>query len=147
MALKGLQARAEHGGFATFLLKFRRRIFGYDDPGRSRSVGESRMQRVAFLLRLLPGTESAYDKAHAEVWPEMLALLKRAGISEYSIFRRDQLLFLTMHVEDFDQVWARIEADPVNTKWQQAMSPYFAPLDPLRPGERLPMMREIFYMP
>jgi L-rhamnose mutarotase len=105
------------------------------------------MQRVAFLLRLLPGTESAYDKAHAEVWPEMLALLKRAGISEYSIFRRDQLLFLTMHVEDFDQVWARIEADPVNTKWQQAMSPYFAPLDPLRPGERLPMMREIFYMP
>ena len=57
------------------------------------------MQRVAFLLRLRPGTEEAYDEAHAAVWPEMLALLKRAGISEYSIFRRDQLLFLTMHVE------------------------------------------------
>jgi L-rhamnose mutarotase len=110
------------------------------------------MQRVAFLLRLRPGTEEAYDKAHGEVWPEMLALLKRAGISEYSIYRRDQLLILTMRVENFDETWARIEADPVNTRWQQAMAPYFAPpldpaLDPLRPGERFPMLREVFYMP
>jgi L-rhamnose mutarotase len=109
------------------------------------------MQRVAFLLRLRPGTEEAYDQAHTEVWPEMLALLKRAGISEYSIFRRDQLLFLTMQVEDFEQTWARIEGDPINTRWQQAMAAYFAPPDPaldqLRPGERFPMMREVFYMP
>ena len=47
----------------------------------------------------------------------------------------------------FEETWARIEADPVNTSWQQAMAPYFAPLDPLRPGERFPMMREIFFMP
>ena len=56
-----------------------------------------------------------------------------------------------MHVENFEETWARIEADPVNTRWQQAMAPYFAPpdpaLDPLRPGERFPMMREVFYMP
>ena len=59
------------------------------------------MQRVAFLLRLRPGTEEAYDQAHKEVWPEMLALLKRAGISEYSIFRRDQLLFLIHACREF----------------------------------------------
>jgi L-rhamnose mutarotase len=105
------------------------------------------MQRIAFLLRLQQGAEEAYDKAHAEVWPEMLALLKRAGISEYSIFRREQLLFLTMSVENFDETWTRIEADPVNARWQQAMAPYFALLDPLQPGERFPMMREIFYLP
>ena len=104
------------------------------------------MQRIAFLLRLRPGTEEAYDQAHAAVWPEMLALLKRSGVSEYSIFRRDQLLFLTMQVEDFEETWRRIEADPVNTRWQQAMAPYFAPLDPLEPGERFPMMREVFYL-
>jgi L-rhamnose mutarotase len=105
------------------------------------------MQRVAFLLRLRPGTEEAYDRAHTEVWPDMLALLNRAGISEYSIFRRDQLLVLTMHVDNFEETWTRIEADPVNTHWQQAMAPYFAPLDPLRPGERFPMLHEVFYMP
>jgi L-rhamnose mutarotase len=77
----------------------------------------------------------------------MLALLKRAGISEYSIYRREQLLILTMRVENFDETWARIEADPVNARWQQAMAPYFAPLDPLHAGERFPMLREVFYMP
>jgi L-rhamnose mutarotase len=109
------------------------------------------MPRVAFLLRLRPGTEEAYDQAHKEVWPEMQALLKRAGVSEYSIFRRDQLLFLTMQVENFEQTWATIEADPINARWQRAMAPYFAPPDPaldqLRPGERFPMMREVFYLP
>jgi L-rhamnose mutarotase len=108
---------------------------------------EFQMQRVAFVLRLREGAEAAYDKAHAEVWPEMLALLKRAGISEYSIFRRDQLLFLIMHVDNFDETWDQVEADPVNTRWQQAMAPYFGPLAPLLPGERLPMMREVFYLP
>ena len=106
------------------------------------------MQHVAFLLRLQPGTEAAYEEAHTRVWPEMLALLKRAGVSEYSIFRRDLLLVLTMRVEgSFDEAWACIEADPVNTRWQKAMAPYFAPLESLRPGERFPMMQEVFYLP
>lgn len=106
------------------------------------------MKRVAFLLRLRPGTGPDYDKAHAAVWPEMLALLKRAGISEYSIFRRDELLILTMRVEeDFDTVWDRIEADPVNARWQQAMSLYFLPVQETRPGERFPFLEEVFYLP
>jgi L-rhamnose mutarotase len=54
------------------------------------------MQRIAFMLRLKEGTGPAYDQSHQHVWPEMLALLKRAGISEYSIFRRDELLILSM---------------------------------------------------
>ncbi len=106
------------------------------------------MQRVAFLLRLKPGTGADYDKAHAAVWPDMLALLKRVGISEYSIFRRDELLFLYMHIErDFDAMWDEIDADPVNTRWQQAMSAYFVPKQEAREGERFPMMQEVFYLP
>ena len=104
------------------------------------------MQRVAFCLRLKKGAAEAYDKAHREVWPEMLALLKRAGISEYSIFRRGELLVLSMRLEDFDATWDAIERDPVNTRWQECMAQYFEPLEPLAPGERFPMMREVFYL-
>jgi L-rhamnose mutarotase len=105
-------------------------------------------QRVAFLLRLKPGTGPAYDQAHRSVWPEMLALLKRVGISEYSIFRRDEVLFLYMHIEgDFDIVWNKIDQDPVNAKWQHAMSDYFLPRQETRPGERFPMMQEVFFLP
>lgn len=114
----------------------------------ARMIGRWLLQRIAFLLRLKPGTGVAYDKDHAEVWPEMLALLKRSGISDYSIFRRDELLFLYMRLDqDFDTVWDRIEADPVNTRWQQAMSAYFLPVQETRSGERFPFLQEVFYMP
>jgi L-rhamnose mutarotase len=105
------------------------------------------MPRVAFLLRLKKDAGPAYDESHKAVWPEMLDLLKRAGISDYSIFRRDELLVLTMRAENFEETWAKIENDPVNLRWQQAMSAYFAPLDDLRPNERFPMMEEVFYLP
>lgn len=99
------------------------------------------------MLRIRPGTEEAYEAAHRAVWPEMLALLKRSGISEYSIYRRDQLLVLTLRAADFERTWQQIEADPINTRWQQAMAPYFAPNEGVRPGERFPMMEEVFYLP
>lgn len=104
------------------------------------------MQRYAFCLRLRAGMEEAYDRAHREVWPEMLALLKQAGISEYSIFRRDRLVVLVLQAENFDAAWDRVEQDPVNTRWQQTMAPYFDDMEPLRSAERFPMMQEIFYM-
>lgn len=103
--------------------------------------------RVAFLLRLRPGMGPAYDASHQQVWPGMLALLKRAGVEEYSIFRRDEMLILVLRVSNFDAVWDRIEADPINTAWQQAMEPYFEPNTGLRPGERFPMLLEVFYLP
>lgn len=106
------------------------------------------MQRVAFLLRLKPGAGAAYDRKHQQVWPEMLALLKRAGISDYSIFRREELLLLVMRVEqDFETTWSQIENDPVNLRWQEAMGEYFAPVEGRLSNERFPMLPEVFYLP
>ncbi|MBS1803250.1 MAG: L-rhamnose mutarotase [Acidobacteria bacterium] len=107
----------------------------------------SSLNRYAFMLRIRPEAAADYEAAHRAVWPEMLALLKDAGISEYSIYRRDELLILALRANDFDAAWRRIENDPVNLRWQAAMAPYFAPMGPLRPGERFPMFEEIFYLP
>jgi L-rhamnose mutarotase len=119
-------------------------------PSPNKRPSRGTGQRVAFLLQLRTGKGQVYDESHQNVWPEMLALLTRSGVSEYSIFRRDEMLVLVMRLpagDDFEAVWDRIEADPVNTRWQQAMTPYFeAPVD-LRPGERFPMLREVFYLP
>jgi L-rhamnose mutarotase len=77
----------------------------------------------------------------------MLELLKSAGISEYSIYRRDELLILTLRTADFEATWSKIDNHLVNLRWQQAMAPLFAPLEGLRAGERFPMMEEVFYLP
>jgi L-rhamnose mutarotase len=99
------------------------------------------------MLRLRPGAAAAYEEAHRAVWPEMLALLKRAGISEYSIYRRDEVLILALRAADFESTWQKIESDPINTRWQQAMAQFFASIEGLHPGERFPMMEEVFYLP
>lgn len=104
-------------------------------------------KRYAFMLRLRPGTEEAYEAAHRAVWPEMLALLKSTGISEYSIYRRDDLLILALRTEDFEATWSKIDNDPVNLRWQAAMAPYFASVEGLRSGERFAMLEEVFYLP
>jgi L-rhamnose mutarotase len=52
-----------------------------------------------------------------------------------------------MHVDGgFDAVWDKIDPDPVNIRWQQAMSAYFVPKQESREGERFPMMQEVFYL-
>lgn len=44
------------------------------------------MKRIAFKMKLKPGFETEYKKRHDEIWPELIKLLKEAGISDYSIF-------------------------------------------------------------
>jgi L-rhamnose mutarotase len=110
-------------------------------------AAEKAPKHYAFMLRPRPGTEQAYEESHRAVWPEMLALLKSAGISEYSIYRRDDLLILALRTEDFEATWSRIDNDPVNLRWQATMAPYFAGVEELRPGERFPMLEEVFYLP
>ena len=104
------------------------------------------MARVAFRLQIRPDRIADYDEAHRHVWPEMLQLLKSVGISEYSIFRRGTELFLFMHVENFEQAWQTLDQHPVNVRWQAATRPLFEPLPALEPGERLPMLKEVFYL-
>lgn len=43
------------------------------------------MQKYAFKMRLNPGCEEEYKKRHDEIWPELVELLKQAGVSDYSI--------------------------------------------------------------
>jgi L-rhamnose mutarotase len=104
------------------------------------------MPRYAFRLRLKPHAIEEYERAHAHVWPELLAKIKAAGISEYSIFRRGQDLFLYLHAEDFDRAWGELAADPVNQRWQEEMGRFFEPVPDLEPGERFALMKEVFYM-
>jgi L-rhamnose mutarotase len=104
------------------------------------------MERVAFQLRIRKGMIEAYEEAHRNVWPEMLAELRRFGIAEYSIFRRDQQLFLYMQVPDFQHVLVSMAASEVNLRWQQAMAPLFEPVPGQRSDEAFAMMTEVFHM-
>ena len=44
------------------------------------------MRREAFKMYLKTCFEAEYEKRHNAIWPELRALLKESGVSEYSIF-------------------------------------------------------------
>ena len=44
------------------------------------------MNRYGFKMKLKPGFADEYKKRHDEIWPELSALLRRSGVSDYSIF-------------------------------------------------------------
>lgn len=44
------------------------------------------MKQVAFTMKLYPGFALEYEKRHHEIWPELVALLKEAKITDYHIF-------------------------------------------------------------
>ncbi|MDF0596823.1 L-rhamnose mutarotase [Psychromarinibacter halotolerans] len=43
------------------------------------------MEKYAFRMTLTPGCADEYKRRHDEIWPELMALLKDAGVSDYSI--------------------------------------------------------------
>ncbi|MCB2055331.1 MAG: L-rhamnose mutarotase [Geminicoccaceae bacterium] len=56
------------------------------------------MEKIGFKMRLHPGMAEEYEKRHDAIWPELAALLKDAGISDYSIFldHETHTLFATL---------------------------------------------------
>lgn len=43
------------------------------------------MNRVAFKMKLKPGVAEEYKRRHDEIWPELIWLLRQAGLSDYTI--------------------------------------------------------------
>ena len=43
------------------------------------------MEKYAFRMRLNPGCQDEYKRRHDQIWPELVELLKDAGVSDYSI--------------------------------------------------------------
>jgi L-rhamnose mutarotase len=104
------------------------------------------MKRLAFKMKLNPGQEAVYKKRHDEIWPELVGLLKDAGISGYSIFLDKSTLSLTGFLTtDKPDAFKLLPQSPVMQRWWQYMkdimetnadgSPVAIPLE------------EVFYLP
>lgn len=44
------------------------------------------MEQIAFTMQLKAGAAAEYQRRHDALWPELAALLREAGVADYSIF-------------------------------------------------------------
>lgn len=81
------------------------------------------MEKIAFRMKLRPGGEAEYRRRHDAIWPEMLAMLHDAGISDYSIFldRETDTLFAVLWRQD-DHGMDDLALNPIEQRWNDHMA-------------------------
>ena len=81
------------------------------------------MEKVAFRMKVHPGREEEYRRRHDAIWPELAALLRAAGVSDYSIHldRETGTLFGVLWRRDGHGMDA-LPGHPVMRRWWEHMA-------------------------
>ena len=81
------------------------------------------MAGYAWVLGVRPGYEDEYLRRHDEIWPDMLAALRAAGIRNYNIFRHGLTLFGYFETDDLKATKASLRGSEVDKRWSEWMAP------------------------
>jgi L-rhamnose mutarotase len=107
------------------------------------------MQRMGFVLGIKPEAIAEYKRIHAAVWPEVLDMIARCNIRNYTIFLKEpeNLLFayFEYHGTDFAADQAKMATDPKTREWWAVCSPMQVPLATRREGEWWAEMEDVFH--
>ena len=99
--------------------------------------------RIGRHSRLKKGCGEEYKRMHREIWPEILKLIKKAGVQNYSIFLKGRELFSYLEVDDWDKAISIMMDDPAGLRFQEAISPLMEADDPVAPWE---VIEEVFHL-
>jgi L-rhamnose mutarotase len=83
------------------------------------------MRRNAFAMRIKPGCEAEYKQRHDEIWPELKDELRKAGVSDYSIYldRNSGVLFAFQYLAD-DAASDDLPQKEIVKKWWHMMKDF-----------------------
>ena len=106
------------------------------------------MRRYGSVIGVRPQAIDEYRKFHTAVWPEVLEMIRKCNIRNYSIFLKDDLLFgyFEYHGTDFDADMARMADDPKTQEWWRITGPMQRPLDSRAKDEWWAKMEEVFHV-
>ena len=104
------------------------------------------MEKFAFKMQLNPGCQDEYRKRHDAIWPELVALLKGAGVSDYSIYLDEETdtLFGVLWRTD-DHGMEALPAHPVMQRWWAHMADIMVTEPDNKPV--LAQLTPLFHMP
>ena len=80
------------------------------------------MEKYAWTATIKEGKKQEYIRRHNEIWPEMVALLKSAGICNYTIWADGNRLFGYYECEKGIEFATKTQAQsPIVDKWNEYM--------------------------
>ncbi|MCG6904804.1 MAG: L-rhamnose mutarotase [Rhodobacter sp.] len=104
------------------------------------------MEKFAFRMRLNPGMADEYRRRHDAIWPELVALLREAGVSDYSIFLDEEthILFGVLWRSDGHRM-DDLPAHPLMQRWWAHMADIMETEPDNKPV--LAALPRVFHMP
>lgn len=102
------------------------------------------MKRFAFKMLLKPGCVDEYKRRHAAIWPEIVALLKKTGVSNYSIFFDEETNLLFAVQEQGEVSSQDLGEEPIIKKWWAYMADLME-TNPDKSPVSIPL-KEVFYL-
>lgn len=102
------------------------------------------MEKYAWSALLKKGMQEEYVRRHNEIWPELVALLKEAGIKNYTIWTDGTTLFGYYECEKGIAYATSVQAkSPIVDKWNEYMKDVMEmPLDPVTGAQ--PQLVKVF---
>tara|TARA_R110000787_G_scaffold7472_13_gene25473 strand:+ start:1257 stop:1577 length:321 start_codon:yes stop_codon:yes gene_type:complete len=104
---------------------------------------------MGMVIGLKPEKIAEYKRLHADAWPDILDMISKCNIRNYSIFLKEpeNLLFgyWEYHGTDFKADAAKMAADPRTQEWWDVCMPCQTPLETRKDGEWWAMMEEVFH--
>jgi len=106
------------------------------------------MQRYGSVIKLRPEKLAEYKEMHANVWPDVLKMIRECNIRNYSIYYKDGFLFsyFEYHGEDFAADMKKMAADANTQAWWKLTDPCQQPLETRKEGEWWASMEEFFHI-
>lgn len=107
-----------------------------------------KLQRYGSVIGVRPERLAEYKALHANVWPEINAMIKACNISNYSIYYFNNTLFSYFEYtgDDYEADMAKMAADPMTQKWWDVCKPCQQPLDGRKEGEWWADMEECYHL-
>ena len=104
------------------------------------------MDRYAWKARILPGKKEEYVLRHDLIWPEMKAVLKEAGIRNYSIWLCGYNVFGYYECEKGADYAAACQAGSETVaRWNEYMKDVMVMDTDPRTGAQ-PLLEQVFYL-
>jgi L-rhamnose mutarotase len=107
------------------------------------------IKRISAVTRLRPENETHYLELHKAVWPEVLQVLRDNGITNYSIFLLDGLLFSYLEFvgESYEEAELAIASNERTLEWWKLTAPCQEPLASANEGDTWSTAAEVFHLP
>ena len=80
------------------------------------------MEKYAWSAKIVPGMKEEYKKRHDEIWPELVELLRAAGIKNYTIWNVGDQLFGYYECANGIEFAEKTQAgSPIVDRWNEYM--------------------------